>query len=313
MAQENVSVKKNFVTSRNPLDIRTPKEILDDSQLLHKALASAILSGGVEPAAKILRKMKCSALIPGTNYGTAKSIADFYGVTEQYTRGIFLKYHINNALCDCVVRESPADFLKKHGDSSCRYESHGHVFISQQGNGKIQTVDSRGQYYDARVILAFACLAVQCRRTVTNSVANKVMKQIEKSKIAKAVIEERSAANLKSTMQTAAPATMVSPAPSTVMISVRSDGVIMSHGDFMTLMQAVQAASASSPAVPLDNPDGKRKWSRRPLTLPDNWDRILSEYKDGNIKAKEAAKLAGMCYNSFHRYARKSSSQTMPS
>lgn len=257
--------------------------------------------------------MKCSALIPGTNYGTAKSIADYYGVTEQYTRGILLKYNIKNTTCDCVLREYPGNFLKKYGDGSCRYESRSHAFISELGNGKVQTIDSRGLYYDARVILAFACLAVQCRRTVTNSVANKVMKNIEKSKIAKAVIEERSAANCKGTMQAAAPATMVSPAPSTVTISVRSDGVVISHGDFMTLVQAIQTASAPSPAVPQENHDGKRKWGRQPITLPDNWDSIMAEYSAGNIYATEAAKLTGMSRSSFYKYAKKSIVEAMPS
>lgn len=313
MTQEITSVKKNLVNSRNPLDIRTPKEILDDSQLLHKALASAILSGEVEPAAKILRKMKCSALIPGTNYGTAKSIADYYGVTEQYTRGILLKYNIKNTTCDCVLREYPSNFLKKYGDGSCRYESRSRAFISELGNGKVQTIDSRGLYYDARVILAFACLAVQCRRTVTNSVANKVMKNIEKSKIAKAVIEERSAANRKGTMQAAVPATMASPMPSTVTISVRNDGVVMSHGDFMTLVQAIQAASVPSPTVPQENHNTKRKWSRQPITLPDNWDSVMVEYSAGNINAVEAARLTGMCCNSFRKYAKKSIVEAMPS
>ena len=72
------------------------------------------------------------------------------------------------------------------------------------------------------------------------------------------------------------------------------DYVSTSEKDIAKQRQAEGIASAKTKGI---------RFGRPPITLPDNWDAVISDWKKGNITAVEAIKLTGMKRSTFYKMA----------
>lgn len=316
MAETTMSVKKNLTDNGGNLrDITSPIELLSNTNNLAKSLAAEILSGRVEDAKAILEKCGCNAFIPGTNYGTQRSIADYYHVTKSYVVGIFNKYHISYPVSSIVVREYPSVFLSKYGSGKCGYRMYDQTFYWIDGSdGQRKSMSARGQYYDARAILAFACLATRSRQISETSMANQIMAFIQDSKYMQLVNDKytaekesvvRESTDKKDTIQ------------SIITVSVSDGGISMTNEDFVKLMQAIHVnisdntSKTKEPAQATNDEEkvvdaitsARMEYMNRKYNST-SYTKMLDLYKKGVINGREAANALGVSHSQFCRVAR---------
>lgn len=310
MAYQSGCVKGNFREGYSH-DITPATELLSGTGVLAKDLAAEILAGEVNDARVVLDRCGCTAFIPGTNYGTLHTIADYYHVTRQYVMGIFMKYHITNRCSDAVLRVYPGRFLSQHGSGKCEYKCYDQTFEWMSESGQKMSVSARGQYYDARAILAFACLAVQNRRISTASVASQVMNSIETSWYMQAVIAKRKNEDPEPA-KALAECEAGNATTSTISVSVSNGGISMNHSDFMKLMQAIHVNITGKPdgvkkekgdAVSAETENTETVVERRCANA--NYAKMVRLYENGEISGIQAAKLLGITPGTFYGIAKK--------
>ena len=140
------------------------------------AIARAILYGERRKAEEILRIADCNIFIPGTEYATADDIAEFYGVSRNYVKGVFGNRRISaTVLPDCVQCKTIWRLCEEQGIRADEYIA----TLSPErkkrfGGGAIS-------FYDARVILAFACLAFMNRKIIPNTNAERILEILKKT------------------------------------------------------------------------------------------------------------------------------------
>lgn len=158
-----------------PQETRIVKLKLEHTVESH-AIARAILYGERRKAQEILRIADCNIFIPGTEYATADDIAEFYGVSRNYVKGVFGNRHISaTTLPDCVKCENIWRFCEEQGIQARKYMN----ILDPQRKKMFRF--ARVSFYDARVILAFACLAFMNRKIIPNTNAERILEILRKT------------------------------------------------------------------------------------------------------------------------------------
>lgn len=149
------------------------------------AMAHTILFGERRKAEEILRISDCNIFIPGTGYATADDIAKFYGVSRNYVKGIMGARSISaNTLPDCVKRATIWRFCREQGVNAEKY------MATLSSERKKRFFHGASAFYDARVILAFACLAFMNRKIVPNTNAERILGILKKTSYSDVAMEE---------------------------------------------------------------------------------------------------------------------------
>lgn len=158
-----------------PQETRIVKLKLERTVESH-AIARAILYGERKKAQEILRISDCNIFIPGTEYATVDDIAEFYGVSRNYVKGIFGNRRISaTTLPDCVKCENIWRFCEEYGILARKYMD------TLDPQRKKMFRSPRVPFYDARVILAFACLAFMNRKIIPNTNAERILGILKKT------------------------------------------------------------------------------------------------------------------------------------
>ncbi len=151
-------------------------QIPKTSRAIRGIMAHSILTGDRKRAAEILRIAGGNILISGTSYTTRKAIANFYDVADGYISGIFRKYGITYKDCpECVIRSGIYSFEHDHGMCYSR--------VLKLESGKSLECGACGtmSFYDARAVLAFACLAFLHRKIVPGSNTQRMLDILKRS------------------------------------------------------------------------------------------------------------------------------------
>lgn len=158
-----------------PQETRIVKLKLERTVESH-AIARSILCGERRKAEEILRISDCNIFIPGTEYATVDDIAEFYGVSRNYVRGIFNTRCISSTtLPDCVQHKTIWRFCEEQGILARNY-------IDSLSSERKRCLRGGGiAFYDARVILAFACLAFMNRKIIPNTNAERILGILKKT------------------------------------------------------------------------------------------------------------------------------------
>lgn len=152
-----------------PQETRKVKLKLEQNIESH-AMARAILFGERRKAEEILRISDCNIFIPGTEYATVDDIAEFYGVSRNYVRGIFGSRCISSTtLPDCVQHKTIWRYCEEQGIRADKY------MATLSPERKRWFRGGGIAFYDARVILAFACLAFMNRKIIPNTNAERIL------------------------------------------------------------------------------------------------------------------------------------------
>lgn len=158
-----------------PQETRKVKLKLEQNIESH-AMARAILFGERRKAEEILRISDCNIFIPGTEYATVDNIAEFYGVSRNYVRGIFGARCISSTtLPDCVLHKTIWRFCEEQGIRADKYIA----TLSPEREKRCRYGGTA--FYDARVILAFACLAFMNRKIIPNTNAERIVGILRKT------------------------------------------------------------------------------------------------------------------------------------
>ena len=149
----------------------------DLTQESHR-MAAAILDGERKKAEEILRISDGGGIfIPGTEFATIPFIAQFYGVTESYARGIFGSRGISSTTFPkSIQRKTASRFCAEHG-----IPFRNHVAFPNGGREITFPFGGNIAFYDSRAVLAFACLAFMSRKIIPGSNAQRVLEIISKS------------------------------------------------------------------------------------------------------------------------------------
>lgn len=295
---------------------------------LRDLIAAEILSGSNEKALDILRTCGCNIFIPGTVFTTLNEFAKFYGVKNSYIQSIMNRWGI-------VQKKTPSDctrgdfyyFARRHGVPErysisrrhpdyvlCDKLTHRQMVFSHSQNGN---------FYSARVVLAFAAMMYYGKNIHPDAVGNQVFETLRASTYFDAAQTE--VAKQTEIRQKQLAATVLDNQPDTEVPQedgavINDDGKVVMTPEFFagiiktaiheaiaevskTIVPAVPAVAA--PPVPPDaKPRVKYNSNGRPVKLvkPDNWDMVLAKYEKGGLTKKDAASEAGMSVSSFDNY-----------
>lgn len=291
-------------------------------------IAAEVLSGSNDKALDILRTCGCNIFIPGTIFTTMSEFAKFYGVTTQYVFTVLNRWGI-------TAKKTPNDctrgdfryFAYHNGvlerfSLNSRYQEY--ILCDKLSHRQMTFQHSKnGNFYSARVVLAFAAMMYYGKNIHPDAVGNKVFETLRSSTYFDAAQTE--VAKQTEIRQKQLAATVLDNQPDTEVPQedgavINDDGKVVMTPEFFagiiktaiheaiaevskTIVPAVPAVAA--PPVPPDaKPRVKYNSNGRPVKLvkPDNWDMVLAKYEKGGLTKKDAASEAGMSVSSFDNY-----------
>lgn len=291
-------------------------------------VSAEILEGTNEKAADILRSCNCYALIPGTMFAPLDKFAEFYGVTEQYIKSVLRRRGIiqRNTPGD-VIRMSGSAFLAENGlaDKFCNHYSGVYQYRNDNHTRAYSfSCVKSGNFYSARVVLAFATLMFQARNINGDRVGKSVYKILMNSSYAdaarfkKAEIRERENLEMEANMA-------VNNQNENNAILNQEGNLVLTPEFFAALIKtAVREAvsecmkefvpksqcimtEVSEPSEdkkpPVQHIRHRSGWPKK-LVKPKNWEQIVSDQKAGRITRAAAAKMSNMSVTSYDNYSK---------
>lgn len=291
-------------------------------------MAAEVLSGSNEKALDILRTCGCNIFIPGTIFTTVSEFAKFYGVTTQYIFTVLNRLGITAKKTpnDCT-RGNFEDFAYHNGvlerfSLSSRYQEY--ILCDKMSHRQMTFQHSKnGNFYSARVVLAFAAMMYYGKSIHPDAVGNKVYETLCKSTYFDAAqTEVAKQAEIRQKKNVAA---VLDDHQNTEEVqqedgaTINDDGKVVMTPEFFAgiIKTAIREAvaeffksaavpAAEFPASPAPVSKSKVKYNSngRPIKLvkPDNWDAVLAKYAAGGMTKNDAASEAGMSVSSFDNY-----------
>lgn len=242
-------------------------------------VANQVLAGTMDEATSVLGSVCAGILIPGTNFASCESIAEYFGVTTRYLR-------IMTARIGLIGRVFPGDveyreglsFLKKHGIKD-NFAHNGVVYKSKDGSCVIR--EASDAYYSARAILVIACAMDHARRfghTVMNNNVGSVFAMVSGS-----VYGDR--ARMEEGMVNA-----TTPGEDSAILN--KDGNLVLTLDFFTTIIKTTVREAVAEAVSkISNKDQAPSSS---FKMDDKVPGLIAAQESGIISAEQAAKILGV-------------------
>lgn len=295
---------------------------------LRDLIAAEVLSGSNEKALDILRTCGCNIFIPGTVFTTLNEFAKFYGVKNSYIQSIMNRWGI-------VQKKTPSDctrgdfyyFARRHGVPErysisrrhpdyvlCDKLTHRQMVFSHSQNGN---------FYSARVVLAFAAMMYYGKNIHPDAVGNQVFETLRGSTYfdaAQTAMAKQAEARQKQLAATVLDTVSAPEEHQEDGAVINDDGKVVMTPEFFagiiktaiheaiaevskTIVPAVPAVAAP-PIPPVAKTDTKYTSTGRPVKMvkPSNWDAVLAQYKSGEITRTNAAHQVGMSVGSFDNY-----------